>query len=112
MMATCKFILSYLIYIVAFVYIEFRSLLYFHHLSTFRFNNAGIVHYDLFFPDGSCPPRHILQKFLQISEESDGAMAVHCKVMIEFFCVKYSWLKPFGLSIILLSHKLISCTTK
>lgn len=48
----------------------------------FRFNNAGINHYDLFFPDGSCPPRHILLKFLQISEESDGAIAVHCKVMI------------------------------
>ncbi|KOB68570.1 putative Dual specificity protein phosphatase CDC14A, partial [Operophtera brumata] len=43
------------------------------------FNNAGIVHYDLFFPDGSCPPRHILQKFLQIAESSEGAIAVHCK---------------------------------
>lgn len=52
------------------------------YMSTFRFNNAGIVHYDLFFPDGSCPPRHILQKFLQISEDAEGAMAVHCKVTI------------------------------
>ncbi|KAJ0171508.1 hypothetical protein K1T71_013058 [Dendrolimus kikuchii] len=43
------------------------------------FTNVGIVHYDLFFPDGSCPPRHILFKFLQISEESEGAIAVHCK---------------------------------
>ncbi|XP_063833713.1 dual specificity protein phosphatase CDC14AB-like isoform X1 [Ostrinia nubilalis] len=43
------------------------------------FNNAGITHYDLFFPDGSCPPRNILFKFLQISEESDCAIAVHCK---------------------------------
>ncbi|KAJ2940855.1 hypothetical protein O0L34_g10116 [Tuta absoluta] len=43
------------------------------------FSNAGITHYDLFFPDGSCPPRHILMKFLQIAEESDGAIAVHCK---------------------------------
>ncbi|XP_049880368.1 uncharacterized protein LOC126376860 [Pectinophora gossypiella] len=43
------------------------------------FNNAGIMHYDLFFPDGSYPPRHILLKFLQIAEESDAAIAVHCK---------------------------------
>ncbi|RVE51659.1 hypothetical protein evm_003631 [Chilo suppressalis] len=43
------------------------------------FSNAGITHYDLYFPDGSCPPRNILFKFLQISEDSDGAIAVHCK---------------------------------
>ncbi|KAJ8710081.1 hypothetical protein PYW07_009447 [Mythimna separata] len=43
------------------------------------FNNVGIIHYDLFFPDGSCPPRHILFKFLQISEEANCAIAVHCK---------------------------------
>ncbi|XP_059055803.1 uncharacterized protein LOC131849707 isoform X2 [Achroia grisella] len=43
------------------------------------FSNVGITHYDLFFPDGSCPPRHILFKFLQISEGDDGAIAVHCK---------------------------------
>ncbi|XP_047035398.1 tyrosine-protein phosphatase cdcA-like [Helicoverpa zea] len=43
------------------------------------FNNVGIIHYDLFFPDGSCPPRHILFKFLQISEEASCALAVHCK---------------------------------
>lgn len=49
-------------------------------LSISRFNNVGIVHYDLFFIDGSCPPRTILFKFLQISEEADCAIAVHCKV--------------------------------
>ncbi|KAF9787701.1 hypothetical protein SFRURICE_003186 [Spodoptera frugiperda] len=43
------------------------------------FNNVGIIHYDLFFPDGSCPRRHILFKFLQISEEASCAIAVHCK---------------------------------
>ncbi|KAI5641298.1 dual specificity phosphatase, catalytic domain-containing protein [Phthorimaea operculella] len=43
------------------------------------FSNAGITHYDLFFPDGSCPPRHILMKFLQIAEEAECAIAVHCK---------------------------------
>ncbi|XP_045524117.1 dual specificity protein phosphatase CDC14C-like isoform X2 [Pieris brassicae] len=43
------------------------------------FSSVGITHYDLFFPDGTCPPRHILLKFLQISEESYDAIAVHCK---------------------------------
>ncbi|XP_063633742.1 dual specificity protein phosphatase CDC14AB-like isoform X2 [Cydia splendana] len=43
------------------------------------FTQAGIDHQDLFFPDGSCPPRHILFKFLQISEDTAGAIAVHCK---------------------------------
>ncbi|CAH0717872.1 unnamed protein product, partial [Brenthis ino] len=47
------------------------------------FINVGITHYNLFFPDGSCPPRHILFKFLQISEQSDGAIAVHCKAWLE-----------------------------
>ncbi|XP_050356072.1 dual specificity protein phosphatase CDC14AB-like isoform X2 [Nymphalis io] len=43
------------------------------------FTDAGIEHCNLFFPDGSCPPQHILFKFLQLSEEIDGAIAVHCK---------------------------------
>ncbi|XP_060807226.1 dual specificity protein phosphatase CDC14A [Amyelois transitella] len=43
------------------------------------FSNVGITHYDLFFPDGSVPPRHILFKFMQISEDAEGAIAVHCK---------------------------------
>nr|XP_026499414.1 dual specificity protein phosphatase CDC14AB-like [Vanessa tameamea] len=43
------------------------------------FTNAGIEHCNLFFPDGSCPPQHILFKFLQLSEEIEGAIAVHCK---------------------------------
>ncbi|KAL4716514.1 hypothetical protein ACJJTC_015942 [Scirpophaga incertulas] len=43
------------------------------------FHKVGIEHYDLYFPDGSCPPRHILFKFLQISEDASAAIAVHCK---------------------------------
>lgn len=46
----------------------------------FRFKNAGIKHFDLFFPDGSTPPRHVLTEFLNISEREPGAIAVHCKV--------------------------------
>ncbi|XP_014368336.2 tyrosine-protein phosphatase CDC14 homolog [Papilio machaon] len=43
------------------------------------FISAGILHYDLFFLDGSCPPKNICLKFLRISESSVGAIAVHCK---------------------------------
>merc|ERR1739838_168740 len=44
-----------------------------------RFQDAGFDHHDLFFIDGSCPSDAILQKFLTICENSDGAIAVHCK---------------------------------
>ena len=44
-----------------------------------RFTNHGINHIDLYFIDGSNPPDHILNKFLQVSEETRGAIAVHCK---------------------------------
>lgn len=59
----------------------------------FSFSNVGITHYDLFFPDGTCPPRHILLKFLQISEESDAAIAVHCKVMYKKDSISYKKIK-------------------
>jgi cell division cycle 14 len=44
-----------------------------------RFTNHGINHIDLYFIDGSNPPDHILNKFLQVCEETRGAIAVHCK---------------------------------
>jgi protein-tyrosine phosphatase len=44
-----------------------------------RFINHGINHVDLYFVDGSNPPDHILNKFLQLSEETPGSVAVHCK---------------------------------
>ncbi|XP_072172846.1 dual specificity protein phosphatase CDC14A-like isoform X1 [Diadema setosum] len=44
-----------------------------------RFTDAGFDHYDLFFIDGSTPSDAILQKFLTLSENAEGALAVHCK---------------------------------
>ncbi len=44
-----------------------------------RFKNAGIDHADLYFVDGTNPPDHILARFLQLCEETPGAVAVHCK---------------------------------
>lgn len=44
-----------------------------------RFTNHGIDHVDMYFLDGSNPPDHILARFLQRTEETPGAVAVHCK---------------------------------
>ncbi|XP_038415202.1 dual specificity protein phosphatase CDC14B isoform X21 [Canis lupus familiaris] len=44
-----------------------------------RFTNAGFDHYDLFFADGSTPTDAIVKEFLDICENAEGAIAVHCK---------------------------------
>ncbi|NXY43226.1 CC14A phosphatase, partial [Ceuthmochares aereus] len=44
-----------------------------------RFTDAGFEHYDLFFTDGSTPSDGIVQRFLNICENADSAVAVHCK---------------------------------
>ncbi|XP_025109161.1 dual specificity protein phosphatase CDC14AB-like isoform X3 [Pomacea canaliculata] len=44
-----------------------------------RFKDAGFDHYDLFFVDGSVPTDVIVRQFLELAENSDGAVAVHCK---------------------------------
>lgn len=47
-----------------------------------RFTNAGFQHKDLFFTDGSTPSDSIMRLFLEISEGTQGAVAVHCKGML------------------------------
>ncbi|XP_069817824.1 dual specificity protein phosphatase CDC14B isoform X2 [Dendropsophus ebraccatus] len=44
-----------------------------------RFTDAGFEHHDLFFVDGSTPSDPIVKKFLNICENAEGAIAVHCK---------------------------------
>ncbi|XP_040215874.1 dual specificity protein phosphatase CDC14A isoform X2 [Rana temporaria] len=44
-----------------------------------RFTDAGFDHYDLFFVDGSTPSDGIVRRFLNLCENTDGAIAVHCK---------------------------------
>ncbi|CAD7927448.1 unnamed protein product [Amoebophrya sp. A120] len=44
-----------------------------------RFTDHGIKHVDLYFLDGSCPSREIIQKFLYVAESEPGAIAIHCK---------------------------------
>jgi len=41
------------------------------------FETLGIKHFPLRFPDGGCPPTHIIDKFLEISEQYN-VVAVHC----------------------------------
>ncbi|XP_039658594.1 dual specificity protein phosphatase CDC14B isoform X2 [Perca fluviatilis] len=44
-----------------------------------RFTESGFEHHDLFFVDGSTPNDAIVRKFLNICENAEGAIAVHCK---------------------------------
>ncbi len=44
-----------------------------------KFTSQGIDHMELYFIDGSNPPDHLLAKFLDRAESTDGAIAVHCK---------------------------------
>ncbi|CAG5108445.1 Oidioi.mRNA.OKI2018_I69.chr1.g3799.t1.cds [Oikopleura dioica] len=44
-----------------------------------RFTDGGFEHHDMFFTDGSCPPDHILKRFLEVVENMNGAAAIHCK---------------------------------
>ncbi|KAF3817911.1 hypothetical protein GH733_013760 [Mirounga leonina] len=44
-----------------------------------RFTKAGFDHYDLFFADGSTPTDAIVKEFLDICENAEGTIAVHCK---------------------------------
>ncbi|CBZ55327.1 putative dual specificity protein phosphatase CDC14A [Neospora caninum Liverpool] len=44
-----------------------------------KFTDRNIEHVDLFFVDGTCPSREIIQAFLQVVENRDHPIAVHCK---------------------------------
>mmetsp|Transcript_14123 Transcript_14123/g.42050 ORF Transcript_14123/g.42050 Transcript_14123/m.42050 type:complete len:519 (-) Transcript_14123:205-1761(-) len=44
-----------------------------------RFIDNGLKHVDLYFGDGTCPSREIINKFLHITEAERGPVAVHCK---------------------------------
>ncbi|CAG5120853.1 unnamed protein product [Candidula unifasciata] len=44
-----------------------------------RFTDGGFDHHDLFFIDGSVPSETIVKNFLEVSENTEGAVAVHCK---------------------------------
>ncbi|TPX36254.1 hypothetical protein SmJEL517_g01462 [Synchytrium microbalum] len=43
------------------------------------FVDAGVEHVELYFPDGTTPPDHILKRFLELCEQRQGAIAIHCK---------------------------------
>ena len=49
-----------------------------------RFTRAGFQHRDLFFTDGSTPSDVIMDRFLTLCEQTNGAVAVHCKGLIFF----------------------------
>jgi len=43
------------------------------------FTKNGIKHYDMYFVDGTVPPVSIVDHFLEVSENTTGVIAVHCK---------------------------------
>ncbi|KAI3385544.1 hypothetical protein SNEBB_008525 [Seison nebaliae] len=43
------------------------------------FTTQGFHHYQMYFEDGSCPSVDIIRRFLNVCENTDGAVAVHCK---------------------------------
>lgn len=56
-----------------------------------RFTDAGFEHYDLFFIDGSTPSDNIVRRFLNICENTEGAIAVHCKGVLEVSGSSCAW---------------------
>lgn len=55
-----------------------------------RFTDVGFDHHDLFFVDGSTPTDAIVTKFLNICENVDGAIAVHCKGNFSLIAVSHN----------------------
>ena len=60
-----------------------------------RYGNNVKVH-DLYFLDGSCPSKQIIDRFLGIAESEAGPIAVHCKAglgrtgsLIGLYCMKH-----------------------
>lgn len=63
-----------------------------------RFTDSGFEHQDLFFVDGSTPNDSIVRTFLNICENAEGAIAVHCKGRF-FWCKTHLQLhKPCSVS--------------
>ncbi|GAB4817658.1 hypothetical protein N2152v2_004704 [Parachlorella kessleri] len=61
-----------------------------------RFTQYGVKHYEMYFPDGTCPSEPIMYRFLDVVEKEPGALAVHCKaglgrtgVLICCYMIKY-----------------------
>jgi len=72
-----------------------------------RFTDAGFVHNDLFFMDGSTPSDHIIRRFIDLCESAKGAVAVHCKglqsfvtVYLFFYELQNSWLAMNGMEMV------------
>jgi len=67
-----------------------------------RFTDAGFIHHELFFMDGSTPNDQILQRFIDVCETAKGAIAVHCKGFALIYCyICCSYGRTFMLSVMM-----------
>ena len=64
------------------------------------FTRVGINHHHLFYTDGTTPPPHILKKFMEITENAKGTIAVHCKAGLgrTGTCVGFYMMKHYSFS--------------
>ena len=56
-----------------------------------RFTDAGFRHYELYFPDGSCPPDNLTAKFMDIAERESGPQLHLCRPNLVLTAVWASW---------------------
>ena len=47
--------------------------------SASEFTERGVRHHELYFPDGTVPPKAVVSDFLALAEKEPGPIAVHCK---------------------------------
>lgn len=50
-----------------------------------RFTAGGFKHYELYFPDGSCPSLEIVDRFLEIAEREAGMPQHHLQHRLRKF---------------------------
>ena len=64
------------------------------------FRKKNIKHLELYYLDGSNAPMHVLEQFIEACEQTEGAIAVHCKAGLgrTGTCIGAYMMKHYGLT--------------